>query len=103
MFRKKGNKMWQISWFGALFCFMGILFVIPCSAQKAPQGEATVIFLETFQMTGGDCHTAVGGNFRLYHAAAVFAGSPVSIAGASSSWAITWHPVRLRKGGMPPM
>ena len=52
--------MWQILWVGTLFCFIGFLFAIPCSAQKAPKGEAVIVFAETFAMNGGDCHTAMG-------------------------------------------
>jgi peptide/nickel transport system substrate-binding protein len=62
MLTKTNKKIWQILWLGTLFCFIGILFAIPCSAQNAPKGEATILFFSTFQMNGGDCHTSIAGS-----------------------------------------
>jgi peptide/nickel transport system substrate-binding protein len=63
MFTEKRKAMWQILSIGALFCLMGFLFVMPCSAQKAPKGEANIVTDESFMMTGGDCHTGGSSGF----------------------------------------
>lgn len=60
MFTKKNKIMRQILWLGTLFCFMELLFVLPCAAQKAPKGEAVIVFNELPCLTGGDCHTNIG-------------------------------------------
>jgi peptide/nickel transport system substrate-binding protein len=45
---------------GVFCCFVGLLLVSPCLAQKASKGEATVVVQEPFAMTGGDPHTSFG-------------------------------------------
>lgn len=57
MFSKVDKITVQIIWVGTLFCFIGFLFAIPCSAQKVPKGEVVVVVAELFAMNGGDCHT----------------------------------------------
>jgi peptide/nickel transport system substrate-binding protein len=60
MLAKTNKTMWHILWFGTLFCFIGLLFAMPCLAQRAPKGKAVIVHAEPVVMTGGDCHTAQG-------------------------------------------
>jgi peptide/nickel transport system substrate-binding protein len=60
MYTKRNKIMCQILWLETLFCFIGFLYAIPCSAQKAPKGKVVVASRETFSMNGGDCHTSQG-------------------------------------------
>jgi peptide/nickel transport system substrate-binding protein len=69
MFGKVNKTMWCVVWGVILFCMMGFLLAAPCSAQKAPKGEAVIAIDEPFGMTGGDLHTApVSGHLNLSYA-----------------------------------
>jgi peptide/nickel transport system substrate-binding protein len=57
---KKRITMRRTLWIGTLFCFIGLLFAVPCSAQAVPKGKALIASRESFVMNGGDCHTARG-------------------------------------------
>ncbi len=63
MVKNRDRKTGQILWFGVVFCCVGLLFAIPCSAQKAPKGKAVVVQESNFSMNGGDPHTATSGAF----------------------------------------
>ncbi len=63
MLTKTNKTIWKIVWFGTLFCFMGFLFAVPCSAQKAPRGKAVIVSDNVFAMNGGDPHTAISGSW----------------------------------------
>jgi len=61
MIWNRDRKMRQIIWLGAVLSCFGLLFAMPCSAQKAPRGKAVIVFDELFTMNGGDCHTSKAG------------------------------------------
>ena len=58
MFKKSWEKLGYIVLLGTLFCFLGLLLVVPCQAQGAPKGKVVVVTHTPFAMSGGDCHTA---------------------------------------------
>jgi peptide/nickel transport system substrate-binding protein len=60
MIARGKERQRQIFWLGTILFFVGFLFVVPCSAQRAPKGEAVVAISDPPLMTGGDPHTATG-------------------------------------------
>jgi peptide/nickel transport system substrate-binding protein len=55
------RRMRKVFWSVILTCLLGLIFVIPCSAQKTvPKGEVTIVVQEVFSETGGDPHTSIG-------------------------------------------